>query len=127
MNNTFFNKDIFGQNQYNQNNIPSNNIPLNNNYPIKIETTNINNIIKLNKGKKIKIYTTIPNSEKYKDNEFNGILEQSPYDYIIISEPQTGIWKIIPIKYINYILFEENINYGNDFFTNNWFLKRTLL
>ena len=63
---------------------------------------NIDNLLNLNKGKKITIY--------YNDKTFKGILESSFIDYIIISNPSTGNWYILLNKYINYIEFNEQIN-----------------
>ena len=69
----------------------------------------IDNILRLNKGKKTKIYITIPNSKEEKI--FEGILETVGKDHIIMSNPSTGEWYLIPIIYLNYIIFEEKINY----------------
>ena len=66
----------------------------------------LNNLLKINKGKKIKVFTTLS-----ENNEFNGILEYSGQDFIIISNPNNGNWYVILISYINFICFEEQINY----------------
>lgn len=63
------------------------------------------NLLKINKGKKIKIYTNIDNKE------FNGILEYSGQDFITISNPNDGNWYILLNSNINFICFEEQINY----------------
>ena len=44
--------------------------------------------------------------------EIKGIIEQSGQEYITISNPQTGEWYILPTIFMNYIVFEENINYN---------------
>lgn len=80
-----------------------NNIPIfagsiNQNYDFCLE-----NLLKLNKGKKVIIYTTT--------KEFDGILEQSFKDYIILSDPNDGKYYIILNKNINYICFLEQVNY----------------
>ncbi len=72
----------------------------------------IDNIIKYNRGKKAKIFATIPYSSEWQDKEFEGIIESSGKDHIIISNPSTGEWTIIPIMYISYITLEEPINYN---------------
>ena len=110
MNNTYFNKDIFPQ--YNQNN--KENIPINTNYiPNITEQPYLENILKLNKGKQVKVYMTFPNTNEIQ--EFKGIIEQIGNNYIALSEPSTGKWHLLPIMYLSYITFDENINY------NNWF------
>lgn len=110
MNNTYYNKDIFPQAQYNNEDIEQIK-PINQTYTqnIQINEPYMNNIIKTNIGKKVKIYMTFPNLEE--QIEFNGIIEQTGNDYIILSEPSTGNWKLLPIIYLNYITFEEKINY----------------
>ena len=87
MNNTFFNKDIFpNQNQYN--NVKQ---PMNTNYNIPLEPLYIESIIRLNRGKQVKVYMTFPTSNEI--IEFKGIIEQSGKDNLIISEPSTGKWQ----------------------------------
>ncbi len=118
MNNTYFNKDIFPQTPYNNQNIePINEISQNYTPKSPTQQSYLENLLKRNQGKKVKIYITLPNTNEIK--EFEGIIEQSGYDYIILSEPQTGKWKLIPLIYIYYISFDEKINYERDFYTNN--------
>ena len=99
MNNTYFNKDVFPQ--YNEEPMQKNIIQ--NTKPYIIE------LLKNNLNKKIKINMNFPYNEN--QNEFDGIIEQIGNDYIILSEPKTGNWKILPFIYLNYITFEEKINY----------------
>lgn len=108
MNNTYFNKEIFPEKEYNTN---DNKIikPINYNISIPFEQSFIENILRLNRGKKINIYMIFPNNN---EQCFQGILEVSGKDHIAISEPSTGKWHILPINYIEYITFDENINYS---------------
>lgn len=71
----------------------------------------IENILKLNKGKKIKISVTIPNLKEEENKIHEGIIESSGKDYLIISNPNNGEWYLIPMIYLNYVTFEEKINY----------------
>jgi len=118
MNNTYFNKDIFPQTAYNNETIEQQK-QINQKYTptLPIQQSYIENLLKINQGKKVKIYMTFPNSEELK--EFSGIIEQSGHDYIILSEPSTGKWKLLPIIFLNYITFDENINYEREFYSNN--------
>lgn len=93
MNNTYFNKDIFPQ--------------ANNEQPRQNINQYLNDILKTNLNKKVKINMAFPNDKQ----EFSGIIEQLGNDYIILSEPSTGNWKLLPLIYLNYITFEEKINY----------------
>ena len=70
-----------------------------------IEQSNIQNVLKMNKGKKVLIFATFKNMSE----QFSGIIENSNLDNIILSNPQSGHWFLIPIKYIDYIEFDENI------------------
>ena len=99
--NNYFDPNVFkGQPIYSNENIPN---ALNNNYDIKY--TNYN------KGKKINIYASFSNINEIK--EFKGILEYSDTSNIVLSNPTDGKWYLIPKKYIDYIVFEEAINYIN--------------
>ncbi len=76
---------------------------------INYESTSMENLLKINKGKKIKISTITPytNNEK----EYDGILEYTGQNYLILSDPNNGKWYIIPTPYIYFICSQEQINY----------------
>lgn len=122
MNNTYFNKDIFPQNTYNPNlqNIttPPSNINYNNNM-LPLEQSYIENILRLNRGKQVRVHMTFPDSNEFRDREFNGIIEQSGRDHIILSEPSTGKWQLLLMIYVDFITFDETINYSPEFYPNN--------
>lgn len=65
-------------------------------------------IISMNKGKKVKIYLNTENKE------ISGIIEQIGNDFIVVSDPLNNTYNLIPMKCINYITFEEKINYNQD-------------
>jgi spore coat protein GerQ len=104
--NTYFNEEIFPnkteKKEYNTIQTPY--IQKNINLPA------IEELIKYNKGKKATIHMGFPNKTEHKD--IIGIIEQSGNEYIILSDPQTGAWHILPTIYIDYITFDENINYN---------------
>ena len=108
--NNYFDKNVFPGNQiynYKNNTIPNYNLE----NEIPLEQSYIENILRLNKTKQACVHITIPNSEKYKDSEFKGIIEQAGKDHLIISEPTSGKWFLIPMIYIDFITFDEKINY----------------
>ena len=80
-----------------------------------LEQSYIENILRLNKGKYSKFYCSFPDSVEWKDKVFSGVVEQAGRDHLIISDPQTGKWYMILMIYLNYVEFEENINYSPDF------------
>lgn len=79
-------------------------------YSITKELSNISDIesiLRINKGKKVNIYVSYPNDEK--NITYSGIIEQVGKDNLIISNPETGNWYLLLTKYLNYIEFEEKI------------------
>lgn len=125
MNNTYFNKDIFPQSNYNDGIASS---PVSYNIStLPLEQSYIENILRFNKGKQVCVYMTFPYSNELGICKFCGIIEQSGKDFIILSEPSTGKWQLLPIVYVDYITFDESINYSMDFYPNNWFFYYNLL
>ena len=78
---------------------------------VSINDIYIENILNNNIGKFVNTYVSFPNSNEIKDITFTGIIEKNGKDYLIISNPETGKWYLIPNKYINYIEFEEEIKF----------------
>ncbi len=79
---------------------------------LTMEQSYIENILRLNKGKKVKAYVSYPDSIDWKDSVYTGIIEQAGRDHLIISDPSTGKWYLILMIYLNYVEFEEKINYS---------------
>ena len=102
MNGTYYKNPTFPSVQDNnyQETISSENNDYKKNIPL-------NDILKNNIGKKINIYLLYENNER---QNYNGIIENVEKDYIIISNPETGNWFLLLLKYLNYIEFEEKIN-----------------
>ena len=79
------------------------------------EQSYIENILRLNRGKKARFHITVPGSIKWQDRVFDGIIEQSGKDHIIVSNPTTGEWYLILMIYLDFVTFEEPINYIKNF------------
>lgn len=79
------------------------------------EQSYIENILRLNKGKKIKAYVSYPDSVEWKDKIYDGIIEEAGRDHLILSDPATGKWFLIRMIYLNYVEFEERINYSHSY------------
>lgn len=77
------------------------------------EQSYIENIIRLNKGKLGYFHMSFPDSVEWRDKVFSGIIEQSGRDHIIINDPKTGKWYMLLLIYLNYVEFDEKINYIN--------------
>jgi spore germination protein Q len=82
---------------------------------IPFEQSYIENILRLNKGKKVTVYMTFPDSTEWRDKSFSGIVEESGRDHIILSDPATGKWYLLLMIYVDYIQFDEKINYITNF------------
>ena len=128
MNNNYFGKPIFPNQNLTTNNQNFNTPPSNQNYTINSnyepmalpsEQSYIENILRLNKGKQVRVHMTFPDSTEYRDREFRGIIEQSGRDHIILSEPNSGTWQLLLMIYVNFISFDEPINYSEEFIPNN--------
>ena len=81
------------------------------------EQSYIENILRINKGKRVEIYMTFPDASD-KDKIFVGIIEQAGRDHIILSDPTTGKWYLLLMIYVDYIKFDEKINYSKEFLPN---------
>lgn len=88
-------------------------------FSFPIEQSYIENILRLNRGKKVNVYTTFPDATEWRDKVFSGIIEQSGRDHLILSDPNTGKWYLLLMIYVNFVEFDENINYSQEFIPNN--------
>lgn len=82
------------------------------NTELPLEQSFIENILRLNKGKKATAYVSFSDSVEWRDKKFTGIIEQSGRDHLILSDPATGKWYLILMIYLDYVEFDEKINYG---------------
>ena len=117
MNQNYFPQQPMNSQGIFQGNFPPGNQSINSDLPM--EQSYIENILRLNKGKKVEIYTTFPDANEWRDRVFKGIVEQSGKDHIILSDPSTGEWYLILMIYVDYIKFDERINYSQEFIPNN--------
>lgn len=83
------------------------------NESLAMEQSYIENILRLNKGKKVTAYVSFPDSVEWRDRKFTGIIEEAGRDHLIISDPATGHWNLILMIYLNYVDFDEKINYSH--------------
>jgi spore germination protein Q len=90
------------------------------NFPdTQFQQSYIENILRLNKGKKVEVYASYPDATNWPDKVFTGIVEQSGRDHIILSDPKTGNWYLILLIYVNYIKFDEKITSSAEFYPTN--------
>ncbi len=122
MNNTYYGKPTFPGTPLYSGNTPTPNQQEAPNYTVNQaadEISYIENILRLNKGKNVRVHMTFPDSTEWRDLEFTGIIEESGRDHIILSEPATGKWQLLLMIYVDFITFDERINYSPQFTPTN--------
>lgn len=82
------------------------------------EESYIENILRLNLGKKISVYMNFEQSQ-WGSKIFKGILEAAGKDHIIISDEETNMRYLLLSIYLDYITFDEEINYYYPYETPN--------
>ena len=125
MNNGYYQNPVFPGTSIKSNNVPNQqSVPsyeqtqTTPNYALPAEQSYIENILRLNRGKMAKFHITVPGSIEWQDRVFNGIIEQAGRDHIIVSNPNTGEWYLILMIYLDFVTFEEPINYNKEFIPN---------
>lgn len=119
MNNSYLNNNSFPGKPIYSGGMPTPNqttAPTNSGEYIPNEQSYIENILRVNKGKKVSIYQSFADAGEWKDKVFTGIIEQSGRDHIILSDPTTGNWYLLLMIYVDYIKFDEEINTVEQFY-----------
>ena len=80
---------------------------------IDSEQSYIENILRLNKGQRVRAYVSYPDSVEWRDKIYNGIIEEAGKDHLIISDPNTGKWYLIRMIYLDYVEFDDRIRYSH--------------
>lgn len=75
------------------------------------EESYIENIVRLNRGKLATFYMTYSDSNEWRDRVYRGVIEAAGVDHIIISDPRDGKRYILLNIYLDWIEFNEEINY----------------
>jgi spore germination protein Q len=78
---------------------------------LPMEQSFIENILRLNLGKTATIYMTFENNSEWNAKVFRGVLEAAGRDHIIISDPQTGTRYLLLMVNLDYITFDEPLQY----------------
>jgi spore germination protein Q len=75
------------------------------------EESYVENILRMNLGKVATLYMTYENNTEWNAKIFKGVLEAAGRDHIIISDPVTGKRYLLLTLNLDYITFDEPINY----------------
>ncbi len=113
MNGSFFSTPTFPQAINPEPTSPPGNISVEQSFPL--EQSLIENILRLNRGKNVKAYFSYPDSNEWRDKVYNGIIEQSGRDHLILRDQNSGKWYLLRMIYLNYVEFDSNINYNPDY------------
>jgi spore germination protein Q len=80
------------------------------------EQTYVENILRMNRGKIATVYTTNENNPEWAAKVFTGRVENAARDHVVLSDPQTGKRYIIFMVNIDYITFDEELQYQPSFY-----------
>lgn len=75
------------------------------------EESYIENILRLNLGKRATVYMTFENNSEWNAKVFKGRIEAAGRDHIILSDPSTGMRYLLLMVNLDYITFDEPLNY----------------
>ncbi|WP_425453972.1 spore coat protein GerQ [Paenibacillus flagellatus] len=78
---------------------------------LPVEESFIENILRLNLGKMATIYMTFENNSEWNAKIFRGVLEAAGRDHIIISDPKTGVRYLLLMVNLDYVTFDEELQY----------------
>lgn len=82
---------------------------------LPVEESYIENILRLNLGKIGTFYMTYENNSQWNAKVFKGRIEAAGRDHIIISDPQTGMRILLLMVNLDYVTFDEELNYQYPF------------
>lgn len=82
---------------------------------LPIEESYIENILRLNKGKLVSVHATFENNREWNAKIFNGVIEAAGRDHLILSDPQSGERYLLPMVFVDYVTFQEEIEYEPHF------------
>jgi spore germination protein Q len=75
---------------------------------LPLEESYIENILRLNKGKLATAYMTFGDKNQ---QAFAGIVEAAGRDHVILSDPKTGKRFLLLMVYLDYVTFDEELEY----------------
>lgn len=78
---------------------------------LRDEESYIENILRLNRGKVGTFYLTYENNKQWNSLVIRGVIETAGRDHIILSDPQTGKRYLLLMLNLDYVVFDEPINY----------------
>lgn len=82
---------------------------------LPLEASYIENILRLNKGKLATAHFSFEGNNGAEQLVVKGIVEAAGRNHVILSDPQTGRRWLMLMVYLNYVTFDEEIEYEYPF------------
>ena len=76
-----------------------------------MEQSYIENILRNNIGKKVRVHASFSDSVEWRDRVFVGIIERAGRDNLIINDIDNGKYYLILMIYVDFVEFDEKITY----------------
>jgi len=76
-----------------------------------LEESYVENILRMNLGKVATVYMTFENNDQWNAKVFRGRVEAAARDHLILSDPETGKRYLLLMVNLDYIVFDEPLNY----------------
>ncbi|GAA0349956.1 spore coat protein GerQ [Bacillus horti] len=78
---------------------------------LPLEQSYIENILRLNLGRLATVYTTYEYNSEWNAKIYRGIIDEAGRDHVIIRDPETGRTFLLLMVNLDYVEFDEPINY----------------
>ena len=110
MNGSYYKSPIFINDLQRDTNSPE---PLSyNNVNYNSEQSYIENILRNNIGKKVRVHASFSDSTQWKDRVFTGIIEHAGRDNLVINDIDNNKYYLILMIYLDFVEFDEEITYA---------------
>ncbi len=78
---------------------------------LPLEQSYIENILRFNRGKRVRVYQTFEYNPEWPAKIFEGIIVEAGRDHLILSNPDTGENYLLLMVNLDYVEFAEPIDY----------------
>lgn len=86
---------------------------------LPMQQSYIENILRLNRGKMATVHMTFEGGNGSNTKVFKGRIEAAGRDHIILSDPDSDRRYLLLMVYLDYVTFDERINYSYPFSSSN--------
>ena len=107
MNGSYYKTPVFLNDIERDSNMP-------NNYQVDypMEQSYIENIIRNNIGKKVRVHASFSDSVEWRDRVFTGIIEHAGRDNLVLNDVENNKHYLILMIYVDFIEFDEELIYA---------------